>query len=113
MRITIHAREVSLAEDFREIAKERLDRLSRFNIQIDRIDVNIEHEVNPHFGKGASHHVRITSHGSGPLLRAEGRGFNDLAAFDEAATAIELQLRKRHERLKDVDRATLRKRKAI
>jgi ribosome-associated translation inhibitor RaiA len=43
------------------------------------------------------------------LIRAEGEGFNDLAAFDEAAEAMELQLRKKHERSKDVDRTTLRK----
>jgi ribosome-associated translation inhibitor RaiA len=42
-------------------------------------------------------------------VRGEGTGFNDLAAFDEAAEAIEFQLRKRHERSKDIDRTTLRK----
>ncbi len=113
MRITIHHHEVSLAEDFTEIAKERLNRLERFNIPIDRIVVDVKHEANPHFGKASSHHVRITSHGSGPLVRAEGRGINDLAAFDEAAVAIELQLRKRHERSKTIDRDSLRKRKAV
>ena len=68
----------------------------------------MRHEANPHFGK-RSHRVILTSHGAGPLLRAEGSGFNDVAAFDEAAEAIELQLRKRHERSKDIDRTTLRK----
>jgi ribosomal subunit interface protein len=99
-----YARNGSLAEDFNSIAVERLERLSRFNITIDRIDVDIKHEVNPHHGKKSSHYVKITSHGSGPFLRAEARAFNDLAAFDEAAEAIELQLRKEHERSKDVNR---------
>jgi len=55
----------------------------------------------------------ITSRGAGPLLRADARAFNDLAAFDEAAETIEFQLRKKHERAKEINRDTLRKRKAI
>jgi len=108
MKIIIHNHGAALAEDFEEITTERLERLSRFSIPIERIYVDIRHEVNPHFGKH-SHRVTVTSHGAGPLLRAEGSGFNDLAAFDEAVTTIELQLRKRHERSKEIDRTTLRK----
>jgi len=108
MQIIVHNHGVGLAIDFTEISKERLDRLTRFNIPIDRIDVDVRHESNPHFGR-KSHRVTLTTHGTGPLFRAEGEGFNDLAAFDEAAEALELQLRKKHERTKDVDRKTLRK----
>lgn len=108
MKIVIHNHGAALAADFEEIAFERLERLERFHIPIDRIYIDVRHETNPHFGKN-SHRVVLTSHGVGPLLRGEGSGFNDLAAFDEAAEAIELQLRKRHERTKDIDRTTLRK----
>ena len=41
-------------------------------------------------------------------MRADGEGFNDLAAFDKAVEAIELQIRKLHERDKDYARETLR-----
>ncbi len=108
MKIVIHNHGAALAADFEEIAFERLERLERFHIPIDRIYIDVRHETNPHFGKN-SHRVVLTSHGVGPLLRGEGSGLNDLAAFDEAAEAIELQLRKRHERTKDIDRTTLRK----
>jgi ribosomal subunit interface protein len=108
MKIITHNHGVALASDFEEIANERLIRLERFGVPIERMYIDVRHEVNPHFGKH-SHRVILTSHGAGPLLRAEGSGFNDLAAFDEAAEAIELQLRKRHERSKDIDRTTLRK----
>lgn len=108
MKIVIHNHGAALAADFEEIAFERLERLERFHIPIDRIYIDVRHETNPHFGKN-SHRVVLSSHGVGPLLRGEGSGFNDLAAFDEAAEAIELQLRKRHERTKDIDRTTLRK----
>ena len=108
MQIIIHNHGSALASDFKEIATERLERLARFNIPIQRVDVDIRHESNPHFGK-KSHQVVLTTPGAGPLVRAECEGFNDLAAFDEAAEAMELQLRKRHERNKDFDRTTLRK----
>ena len=108
MKIIIHNHGDSLAIDFEKIAVERLERLTRFSIPIERIDVDVKHEANPRFGK-SSHRVILASRGSGPLLRAEGSGFNDLAAFDEAAEAVELQLRKRHERSKDIDRTSLRK----
>jgi ribosomal subunit interface protein len=113
LEITIHARGVNLAEDFSQIARERMERLSRFNVPIERVVVEIIHENNPHHGKNSSHHVTITSHGAGPLVRAQASAFNDLAAFDEAAETIELQLRKKHERSKQINRDTLRKRKAI
>lgn len=111
MKIIIHNHGSALASDFEEISTERLERLERFSIPIERIYVDVRHEINPHFGK-RSHRVIVTSHGAGPLLRGEGSGFNDLAAFDEAASAIELQLRKRHERSKDIDRTTVRKLRA-
>jgi ribosomal subunit interface protein len=108
MKIVIHNHGMALASDFSDIASERLERLARFHVPIERIYVDVRHETNPHFGKH-SHRVILTSHGAGPLLRGEGSGFNDLAAFDEAAEAIELQLRKRHERSKTIDRTSLRK----
>ena len=111
MKVVIHNHGTALASDFEEIAISRLERLERFSIPIERIYIDVRHEVNPRFGKH-SHRVAVTSHGARPLLRGEGTGFNDLSAFDEAAEAIELQLRKRHERSKDIDRTTVRKLRA-
>ncbi len=113
MRITIHAHDISLADDFVEIAKDDFIDSRDSILSLDRLVVDVKHEANPHFGKSSSHLVRITSHGAGPLVRAEGRGFNDLAAFDVAAEAVELQLRKRHEKARDISHDTLRKRKAL
>jgi ribosomal subunit interface protein len=81
--------------------------MERFSVAIDRVEVEVTHEANPRQGKH-SHTVVITSHGSGPLLRAEATGFNDLAAFDDAVKSIELQIRKIHEKDKSHDRHTLR-----
>jgi len=103
MKIQIHTRNADLAEDFREIAIEKLNSMERFSIVIDRVEVEVLHEANPHQGKH-KHKVVLTSHGSGPLLRAEAAEFNDLKAFA-------LQIRKIHEKSKDYDRSTLRKMK--
>jgi len=107
MKIVIHARRAELAEDFREIAQEKLMSMERFNVTIDRVEVEILHEQNPRQGKHA-HRVILTSHGAGPLMRAEAAEFNDLAAFDEAIKNFELQIRKHHEKSKSHDRETLR-----
>jgi ribosomal subunit interface protein len=107
VKIIIHTRHAELASDFKEIAEEKLLSMERFSVTIDRIEVEVLHEANPRQGKH-SHKVVITSHGSGPLLRAEAASFNDVAAFDEAIKNIELQIRKIHEREKSHDRHSLR-----
>jgi ribosomal subunit interface protein len=107
VKIVIHTRHAELASDFKEIAEEKLLSMERFSVTIDRIEVEVLHEANPRQGKH-SHKVVITSHGSGPLLRAEAASFNDLAAFDEAIKNIELQIRKIHEKDKSHNRNSLR-----
>ncbi len=107
MKIVIHARHAELAADFREIAEEKLLSMERFSVTIERVEVEILHEQNPRQGKH-SHRVILTSHGSGPLMRAEAAEFNDVAAFDAAIKNFELQIRKHHERSKSHDRKTLR-----
>jgi ribosomal subunit interface protein len=107
MEIIFHSRHAVLAEDFRSIVTEKLKTLQRFGVAVDGFKVEIIHESNPRFGK-SSHSVNLSSHGSGPFLRAEGQAFNDLAAFDMAVKNLELQLRKIHERAKDYDHETVR-----
>ncbi len=107
MNIIIHTRHAQLASDFKSITEEKLHSMERFSVVIDRIEVEVIHEANPRQGK-QSHKVIITSHGSGPLLRADATGFNDVAAFDDAIKSIELQIRKIHERDKSHDRQSLR-----
>jgi ribosomal subunit interface protein len=110
MKILIHTRNAALADDFKTLVEEKLNSMERFNVVIERVEVEVLHEANPHQGKH-SHRVILTSHGAGPLLRAEAAEFNDLAAFDTAIKSFGLQIRKIHERTKDHDRTTLRKMK--
>jgi ribosomal subunit interface protein len=110
MKIQIHTRNADLAEDFKDIATEKLNSMERFSVVIDRVEVEVLHEANLHQGKH-NHKVVLTTHGAGPLIRAEAAEFNDLAAFDAAIKAFALQVRKIHEKSKDYNRDTLRKMK--
>lgn len=107
MQIVFHARQAQLAEDFKVVAKEKLESLNRFNVNMDRIEVEIIHEQNPKQGK-QSHNVVLTTKGAGPLVRAEASEFNDVAAFDMAVKSFELQLRKIHEKSKDYSHDSLK-----
>lgn len=108
MQIVFHTRQANLAEDFKSIATEKLNSLTRFNVALERIEVEIIHEQNPKQGK-QSHKVVLTAKGSGPLVRAEASDFNDVAAFDLAVKSFELQLRKIHEKSKDFSRDSIKK----
>jgi len=112
MKIQIHTRNANLADDFKDIVEEKLESLERFSVIIDRVEVEVLHETNPSQGKH-SHRVIVTSHGTGPLLRAEGNEFNDVAAFDAAIKSIEMQIRKIHEKSKDYDRESIKNKKVI
>jgi ribosomal subunit interface protein len=107
MQIVFHTRQAHLAEDFKDIATEKLQALGRFNVLLDRIEVEIIHEQNPKQGK-QSHKVVLTAKGAGPLVRAEAQEFNDVAAFDDAVKSFELQLRKIHEKSKDHNRESIK-----
>ncbi|MFM8447699.1 MAG: hypothetical protein ACKN92_05975, partial [Candidatus Nanopelagicaceae bacterium] len=76
MQILFHSRQANLAEDFKGIATEKLKALGRFNVMLDRVEVEIIHEQNPKQGKN-SHKVILTAKGAGPLVRAEASEFND------------------------------------
>lgn len=108
MKIVLHARQAHLADDFKQIVEEKLQSMNRFSVTIERVEVEIIHEGNPRQGKN-SHRVILTSHGAGPLLRAQAAAFNDVAAFDIAIKNFELQIRKIHEKSKDIAHDTVRK----
>lgn len=112
MKIVIHSKNAHLAEDFTTIVEQKLTSMQRFNVVIERVEVEIVHEQNPRQGK-KSHKIVIASYGAGPAFRSESAEFNDLAAFDQAVENFELQIRKLHERSKSYDHETLRKAKII
>ena len=111
MEIVIHTRNAALAEDFHDIAHEKMSAMQRFNVEIQRVEIEVIHEQNPRQGKH-SHKVIIATHGAGPMIRSEATEFNDVAAFDVAIKSFELQARKIHEKNKDYSRETIRNKRA-
>lgn len=107
MEIQIHSKTSHLSEPFKERVYDRLARMERFGVRVDRVDVEVNREQNPRHGHGA-HKVQLTSHGSGPLIRAEAANNDNISAFDMAAEKFELQLRKAHERNKDVKHKSIK-----
>lgn len=107
MEIQIHSKTSHLSDPFKERVQERMARMERFGIRIDRVDVEVNLEQNPSHGDGA-HKVQLTSHGTGPMIRAEAANSDNISAFDMAAEKFELQLRKAHERSKDVKHKSIK-----
>ena len=107
MQIDFQTRNAQLAADFKDIATEKLNSLLRFNVKLDRVEVEITHAQNPSQGK-QSHKVVLTSKGTGPLVRSEALDFNDVAAFDTAVKSFELQLRKIHEKSRNHSRESIK-----
>jgi ribosomal subunit interface protein len=107
MDIQIHSKSSQLTNPFKERVRERMARMERFGINIELVDVEVTVEQNPRHGAG-SHKVQLTSKGVGPRVRAEAVGSDSISAFDSAAEKFELQIRKSHERNKDVNRKSIK-----
>lgn len=107
MEIQIHSKTSHLSDPFKQRVQERMARMERFGIRIDRVDVEVNLEQNPSHGDGA-HRVQLTSHGTGPMIRAEAANSDNISAFDMAAEKFELQLRKAHERSKEVKHKSIK-----
>lgn len=99
MQLHIAGRHVDLGESFQQHAEKRLtDGLSKY---LDRVT-----SVNVVVSKQAHHQFRVDINGntgthSGITLKSQAEANEIYAAFDEAATKIEKQLRRYKRRLKD------------
>lgn len=99
MQLHIAGRHVDLGESFQQHAEKRLtEGLAKY---LDRVT-----SVNVVVSKQAHHQFRVDINGntgthSGITLKSQGEAGEIYAAFDEAATKIEKQLRRYKRRLKD------------
>jgi ribosomal subunit interface protein len=99
MQLHISGRQVDLGESFQAHVEKRLNEgLNKYLDRINGVQVIVAKE--PH------HQFRVDIHGntgthSGLVLKSLGRAGEIYAAFDEAATKVEKQLRRYKRRLKD------------
>ncbi len=99
MQLHISGRHVDLGESFQQHVEKRLqDGLSKYLDRIPNVDVVVS--------KQAHHQFRVDIHGntgthSGIVIKSQGEAGEIYAAFDDAATKAEKQLRRYKRRLKD------------
>jgi ribosomal subunit interface protein len=99
MQLHISGRHVDLGESFQQHVEKRLQ--DGFNKYLDRIP-----SVDIVVSKQAHHQYRVDIHGntgthSGIVIKSQGEAGEIYAAFDDAATKAEKQLRRYKRRLKD------------
>lgn len=93
MEIVVKSRHCTPSEHFRDVAREKLLRLDRFGHPIVRTDVELSRETAPRQAS-VSERVELTLSGKGPIVRAEARAADPVAALDIAISKVEAQLRK-------------------
>jgi putative sigma-54 modulation protein len=94
MRIDFHARNAEVTGQFRGHVEPRLEALHRHFDKVQGVKVVIN-------GQRNWRSVEITVDADGLLLRAEERSDDELTSFDRALTAIERQLDRYRERVRD------------
>lgn len=95
--IVIHGRHIDISTRFREHASEKVSRIDRFGVQIDRVDLEVSKESNPRLADRAFK-VELTCRGKGPIIRAEASSADKYSALDLAAAKLEEQLRRAHDK---------------
>ncbi len=102
--IVVHGRHAALSEKFKDHAVDKLGRLDRFSVPIQRVDVEVSHEANPRMHDRAFE-VELTCSGAGPSIRAEAHAADKYVALDLAYSKLEERLRRIHEKSKSVRHA--------
>ena len=73
VEIVVTSRNVDVSDHFRSHITQKLAHLERYDSNMIRYDVELDHENNPRQSK-ASQRVAILVHGKGGTVRAEARG---------------------------------------
>ncbi len=102
--IVVHGRHAALSEKFKDHAIDKLSRLDRFSVPIQRVDVEVSHEANPRMHERA-YEVELMCSGAGPSIRAEAHAVDKWIALDLAYAKLEERLRRLHEKSKSVRHA--------
>jgi len=98
MEIKVHGNHMSVSDEVRALAEEKVDRASRVFDDVRFADVEFSKEQNPRISE-ERYRVEITSSAAGQIVRVEAAGFDDRAALDVAVDKLERQLRRLKERL--------------
>lgn len=95
--IVVRGRHLDLTQKFRDHAQDKLGRITKFGVELTRIDVEVSKENNPRLADRAFA-VELTCRGRGNVIRAEARAEEKYAALDIAYGRLEERVRRAVER---------------
>jgi len=98
VNVRIHGRNTEIADDVRDLARDKVEHAARIFDDITAVDVEFSENSNPRL-TDARYRVEITSAAAGQIVRVEAEAFDARAALDTASDTYERQLRKLKERL--------------
>ena len=98
MEVRVHGKRMSVGDDLRLVAEEKIARSARFFEDTGRIDVEFTDEQNPRL-TGERCRVEITAKAAGHVVRVEAAGFDHRSGLDLAVDKFEHQLRRLKDRL--------------
>ena len=95
--VVFAGRNVEIPEHYQIYVRDKIARLERFDLNIYRFDVELNHERNRRQAK-ACEQVEITATGKGPVVRAQACAENFYAAFEASFDKVESRLRRGKDR---------------
>ena len=98
MEIRVHGNHMSLDNELKELAEQKIGRAARVFDDVHFADVEFTEERNPRIAR-ERFRVEITATVAGHTVRVESAEFDERAALDHAADVFERNLRKLKERL--------------
>ncbi|MEO6956659.1 MAG: ribosome-associated translation inhibitor RaiA [Antricoccus sp.] len=97
MDIVVRGRNVEVPDHYRQHVAEKMDRLTKFDQKVIRVDVELQHERNPRQAE-ICQRVEITMHSKGPVIRAEAVAADFYSALDAAVSRLETRVHKAADR---------------
>lgn len=98
MDVIVTGRRLTISDDFREKATERIQGIERFRDRVQRVEVQAS--ASPHKQPDQAVRVEITLIGRGPVIRSEASSDDKYVAFEHALDKMKSQLRKAADRRK-------------
>jgi ribosomal subunit interface protein len=97
MDVVVKGRHCEVSDRFRDLVQEKLVRLEKHDHRIMRVEVEVELEKNPRLSDRAVS-VQLTAFSKGPVIRAEARAEDKVAALDMALDRMAAQMRRAADR---------------
>ena len=97
MDVVVKGRHCEVSDRFRDLVQEKLVRLEKHDHRIMRVEVEVELEKNPRLSDHAVS-IQLTAFSKGPVIRAEARAEDKVAALDTALDRMAAQMRRAADR---------------